>query len=124
MKSLLLILAMIIGSFSYSQTDTTIIDTTKTSPGIFDEEWYASLDEPINFITYRRRCEVTIQFRIYRGVEETYSVTLTNSKGLVVWKGELKQIDEIDISGIYQGIYVLTATDSEGNSMCKEVVIG
>ena len=122
MKSLLLILALLLGSISYSQTDTTQTDTSNTE--VYDEDWYESLDEPVNFITYRRRCEVTIQFRIYRGFEETYSVTLTNTKGTVVWTGELAQVDEIDISGIYQGVYTLTATDSEGNSMAKEVVIG
>lgn len=133
MKSLLLILALFIGSFSYSQSNKTTtklsfdewINTKNNIPSdIFDEEWYASLDEPINFITYRRRCEVTIQFRIYRGFEETYTVVLTNKNGLVVWKGELKQIDEIDISYLYKGIYTLTATDSGGNSMDKEVIIG
>ena len=116
MKSLLLILILFIGSISYSQT------TTKNS-SIYDE-WYASLDEPVNFITYKRRCEVTIQFRVYRGFEETYSVTLTNSKGVIVWKGQLKKIDEIDISNIYEGIYIIKAIDSEGNSMSKEVIIG
>jgi len=122
MKSLLLILALLLGSISYSQTDTTQTDTLNTN--VYDEDWYASLDEPINFITYRRRCEVTIQFRIYRGIEETYTVTLTNSKGSIIWTGELLQVDEIDISGVYHGVYILTATDSEGNSMAKEVVIG
>jgi len=120
MKSLLLILALLLGSISYSQTDTSKNDQSQ----IYDEEWYASLDEPVNFITYRRKCEVTIQFRIYRGFEETYTVTLTNTKGTVVWVGELNQVDEIDISGIYQGVYILTATDCNGKSMAKEVIIG
>ena len=105
-----------IGSFSYSQT-------TDTS-NVFTEEWYASLDEPIDFITYKRKCDVTIQFRVYRGFDECYFVTLVNSKGVKVWEGSLKQVDEIDISNIYEGVYTLTATDSGGNSMSKEVVIG
>jgi uncharacterized protein YpmB len=114
MKSLLLILALMIGSFSYSQT----------TSNVFTEEWYESIDEPINFITYKNRCSVTIQFRVYRGFEENYSVTLVNSKGIKVWEGKLKKVDEIDISNIYEGVYILTVTDSGGNSMSKEVVIG
>ncbi len=117
MKSLLLILALFIGSFSFSQQT---LDTNS----VFNDEWYESLDQPINFITYKRRCDVTIQFRIYRGDEETYSVSLTNSNGIKVWEGDLKQVDEIDISNIYEGVYILTALDSKGNSMSKEVVIG
>jgi hypothetical protein len=43
---------------------------------------------------------------------------------VIVWEGQLKKIDEIDISNIYEGIYIIKAIDSEGNSMSKEVIIG
>ena len=117
MKSLLLMLALFIGSsFSFSQT----LDTNS----VYNDEWYESLDEPVNFITFKDKCEVTIQFRIYRGQEEFYNVTLTNSNGVAVYEGRLKQVDEIDVSNVYEGVYTITACDDEGNSITKTIIIG
>ena len=123
MNKLLLILCLVVTTFSFSQIDTTTIDTTDTNL-VFNDDWYASLDEPVNFITYRRRCEETVQFRIYRGQEETYQVTITNHKNVVVFEGELKQVDEINVSGFYHGIYTIMAVDSYGNTITKELIIG
>jgi hypothetical protein len=50
MKSLLLTLALIIGSLSFSQTDTTTSDTI--SNNVYDEEWYASLDALLYSFSY------------------------------------------------------------------------
>lgn len=113
MKTILFTLSLLFSSLSFSQNSE-----------VYTEEWYQSLEEPINFITYRRTCETTIQFRIYRGSEETYKVTLINSNGKEVFHVELKPEDEIDISNFYHGVYYIKAEDSQGNSITKEVIIG
>lgn len=110
MKAMLLSLFLFLSFSTFSQ--------------VYDEDWYSSIEEPINFIIYKRNCESTIQFRIYRGDKDTYKVSIKNSKGVVVRTEELKKIDEIDISNIYPGVYTITAEDYEGNIISKELIIG
>jgi uncharacterized protein YpmB len=113
MKTILFMLSLLFSNLSFSQNSE-----------VYTEEWYKSLEEPINFITFRRTCETTIQFRVYRGDEESYKVTLINSNGKEVCEIELKPEDEIDISNFYHGVYLLKAEDSKGNSITKEIIIG
>lgn len=113
MKTILFTLSLLFSNLSFSQNS-----------AVYTSEWYSSLEEPINFITFRRACETTIQFRIYRGNEENYKVTLINSNGKEVYEVELRPEDEIDISNFYHGIYLIKAEDSKGNSITKEIIIG
>jgi uncharacterized protein YpmB len=110
MKAVLLSLLFLLPFYIFSQT-------------IYDEEWYNSIEEPINFIIYKRKCETAIQFRIYRGFEESYKVYLLK-EDKIVYETELKEIDEFDISKFYPGIYSIKVEDKKGNSITKELIIG
>lgn len=109
MKAMLLLLLFLLPLSSFSQ--------------IYEEDWYKSLEEPINFIIYKRKCETIVQFRIYRGFEETYKVFILKDEK-VIYQTELKEIDEFDINSFYPGIYAIKAEDSKGNSITKELIIG
>jgi uncharacterized protein YpmB len=112
MKTILFTLGLLFSTITFSQNS------------VYDENWYQSLEEPINFITFKKPCGNSIQFRIYRGSEETYKVTLINSKGKEVCRINLRPEDEIDVSNLYHGVYYLKAEDSKGNSITKEIIIG
>lgn len=113
MKSILFTLCLLFSTLSFSQNSE-----------VYNDEWYNSLERPIEFITFKRNCETKMQFRIYRGSEETYKVSITNCLGKLVYRSELKQIDEIDISIFYPGFYYIKAEDNKGNSITKEIIIG
>ena len=113
MKTILFTLSLLFSFVSFSQNSE-----------VYTEEWHQSLNEPINFITFRRTCETTIQFRVYRGDEESYKITLINSSGVEVCEVNLKPEDEIDVSNFYHGVYLLKAEDSQGNTITKEIIIG
>lgn len=113
MKTILFTLFVLISTSTFSQ-----------NKEIYNDEWYSSLETPIEFITFRRQCESKIQFRIYRGLDENYKVSIINSKGDVICEKMLKREDELDISRFYHGIYYIKAEDSKGNCITKEIIIG
>lgn len=113
MKAILFTLFLAASHLSFSQNSV-----------VYDQEWYSSLDQPINFIIFKRTCETTVQFRIYRGNEQKYKVTLIGCNGKQVRVITLNPEDEIDVSDLYHGIYYIKAEDSKGNSITKEIIIG
>jgi hypothetical protein len=114
MRRILLTFCLILGtSLSYSQTSE-----------VYTPEWYSSLDERINFITFIKPCEKILQFRVYRGVSDNYNICIKNCSGKTVYETTLKGVDQIDISGFYQGVYFITADDGKGNYITKEIIIG
>lgn len=113
MKTILFTLGLLFSTLSFSQNS-----------DVYNEEWYNSLESPIEFIVFKRSCESTVQFRIYRGSEETYKVSIINCNGKVVYQTDLKKVDGIDISTFYHGVYYIKAEDSKGNSITREIIIG
>lgn len=113
MKTLLFTLSLLISTLAISQNSE-----------VYNQEWYQSLEEPINFITFKEPCKNTLQLRVYRGNQESYTLRLYNTKGIEVLNTQVGQSDEIDISRYYQGVYQIRLEDNQGNAICKEVVIG
>lgn len=117
MKKLLIFTLFLLSKFGFSQTTPDYsykLDTT-----IFNSEWRNSLIEPINFITFQKPSHPQkVEFRIYRGCEENYHVTLSDRIGTVVFQSELKSSDQIDISNLKLGFYTITVSDGR-NSLTK-----
>lgn len=91
---------------------------------VYNDEWYASLDEKINFIVFPNPTEErTIQFRIYRGFEETYHVKVTDATGKLVYDETLNRSDQLDLSHLLRGVYYISASDDEGNQVFKVLVL-
>lgn len=109
MKNLLIFALLLICKFSVSQN----IDYSSTLDTlIFNSEWRESLNEPLNFITFRKQSQPDkIQFRIYRGSQLSYDVKVLDVSGLVLFNSQLKQEDQIDISGLIPGFYIITVSD-------------
>ena len=114
MKKLLLILMLLFTSTSFSQFE----------DPIYDSEWYESLDEKINFIIFPNPTDSrTIQFRIYRGFEETYNVLITDISGKIVYENILKPEDEMYLDDLMAGVYFVISFDNEGNQIAKKLIL-
>ena len=93
-------------------------------PDIFTNEWLLSLKEKINFITFTKSSNrKIIEFRIYRGDADSYTVHITNTVGNKTYTYKLKPEDKIDISDLECGIYLITAEDSNDNKITKRITV-
>jgi len=123
MKKILLSLVLL-SSLSFSQIDVKPKPLGYLEPNVFDKEWFESLKEKINFITFTRfNQKRIIQFRIYRGNDELYTVHITNSVGNKIYTYKVKQEDQIDVSDLEGGVYLITAEDSNDNKITKKLTI-
>ncbi|CAG7580513.1 MAG: putative transport protein [uncultured marine phage] len=119
MKKLLFILFLFITSISFSQ------DTTSTAEAeIFNEEWWESLDQKVNFVVFPNpTTKRIIQFRIYRGDCEEYNVYITDQSGKLVYEDVLKKEDEMDLNGLTFGVYFIEAVDLDGNRVTNKIFL-
>jgi len=121
MKKVLLTLMTIIGFTLYSQTDT---NSDYLNPEIFDNEWRLSLNEKINFITFHKpRTSNNLEFRIYRGEEEEYYISIINKMGEIVLNCKLKPSDNIDLGSLKSGVYFIIARDKKENKIIKIITV-
>jgi hypothetical protein len=117
MKKILLTLMTLIGLTSYSQTDTS---SYYLDPEIFDNEWRLSLKEKINFITFHKpRYSNNLEFRIYRGEELEYEVSIFNNTGQVIRTYKLKPSDNMDLESLEKGVYFIIVKDKNENKITK-----
>jgi hypothetical protein len=117
MKNLLLILFLFITSISFSQ------DTTSTAE-VYNEDWWESLDEKVNFVVFPNPTDKrVVQFRIYRGDCDEYTVYVTDQSGKLVYEKLLKREDEMDLTGLTFGIYFVESVDIEGNRMTNKIFL-
>ena len=116
MKNLLFILFLFISSMSFSQ----VTDTNS----VYNEEWWVSLDEKVNFIVYPNPTEKRIiQFRIYRGDCDQYTVYVTDQSGKLVYEKVLGREDEMDLTGLTFGVYFIEAVDADGNRKTNKIFL-
>jgi hypothetical protein len=114
MKKILLAIMLFFSSLVFSQLE----------DEIYNEEWYASLDEKINFIVFPNPTEErTIQFRIYRGFADQYKVRVNDATGKMVYEETLCRSDALDLNHLNRGVYHVTATDEEGNQIFKKLIL-
>lgn len=115
MKKILLILVLFL---CVSFTD---IYPKNDESNVFNYEWLQSLKEPINFITFSSKSDI-LQFRIYRGSDINYKVSIKTPFGDEVFNGILKEVDQVNTSKLI-GVYYITAVDSKGNKITKRLFI-
>lgn len=121
MKKILLSLVLL-SNISLGQNDPKPLGYLE--PGIFNSEWFLSLKEKINFITFTKsNNKKIIEFRIYRGDADTYKVNITNTVGNKTYTYNLKQEDQIDVSNLEGGVYLITAEDSNENKITKRITV-
>lgn len=116
MKKILLTLVLL-ANILFAQPKSIKVDSD-----VFNNEWFESLKDPINFITFNSQNSKKLEFRVYRGSDTCYHVTIKNPIGYEVFIGDLKEIDRIDIS-ILSGVYYITAEDSKENKITKIITI-
>lgn len=113
MKKVLFVLMLLFSSSGFTQNEE-----------IYDDEWYVSLDETINFVIFPNPTEErTIQFRVYRGFEESYSVKVTDATGKMVYEQNLCRYDELNLEHLKRGVYYVTACDEYGNQVIKRLIL-
>lgn len=115
MKKILLILVLFV---CVSFTD---IYPKNDESNVFNYGWFQSLKEPINFITFSSKSDI-LQFRIYRGSDINYKVSIKTPFGDEVFNGILKEVDQINTSKL-NGVYYITAIDSKDNNITKIIYL-
>ena len=111
MKKILLILALLCTTITFSQ-DTTTVSYWDT----FDQEWYDKLDSPLEYIVYKNTTTGLYSVRVYRGSSEEHYVVLKDQYGDLVYKEIIGTEGELDLSFLPCGNYIIELKNKEGLS--------
>jgi len=90
---------------------------------LFDDEWKESLNKPLDFIIFPNPTEGNLEFRIFRGNDEYYLVTIFNKIGMIVYNGLKEKEDSINLTNLESGTYSIKVTDNQGNTVIRQLII-
>lgn len=81
----------------------------------FDGGWHQGLVSDLEYICFPSHTTDTLSVRVYRGTSEQYLMTITNELGMVVYTSSFGREDDVDLSRLTSGIYVLTVSNDRTN---------
>jgi hypothetical protein len=82
---------------------------------LFDEEWHQGLGSDLEYICYPSYTNDTLSVRVYRGTSEQHLMTIKNEVGTVVYTQVFSREEDLDLSKLCSGVYVLTVSNDKTN---------